>query len=156
VWWTFATFGIAAISAVEFFVDREHRAEVREVGRRSKKALEPLSRSERREVGRAVRTGAAVNDPRLAPAAVAMAAHVIAGRQRPLRWVTTVIFVVWLTIPAVAAWVDRRWGLAASLTIGPVFFLSMFAVGFGLGRTATDAYEANRRLNDQLRPPTSP
>jgi len=155
VWWTFATFGIAAISAVEFFVDRDHRADVREAGRRSKEALEPLSKSERREVGRAVRTGRAVTDPRLAPAAVAMATAVIAGRQRPLRWVTTVMVVVWLTIPAVAAWVDHRWGLAVSLTFGPVFFLSLFAVGFGLGRKATDACDANRLLNDQPRPPAS-
>lgn len=147
------TFGIAAISAVEFFIDRDHRADVREAGRRSKEATESLSKSERREVGRAVRTGRAVTDPRLAPAAVAMATAVIAGRQRPWRWVTSVIFVVWLTVPAAAAWIDHRWGLATGLTLGPVLFLCLFAVGIILGRRARDAFEANRRLSD---PPTPP
>jgi hypothetical protein len=152
VWWTFVTFGIAVVSVVELYVDRRHRADMREAGRRSKEALEPLSRSERREVGRAVRSGRAVADARLAPAAVAMATAVVTGRHRPWRWVTSVVFLTWLTIPAVAAWVQGRWVLAASLTLGPAFFLSMFVVGFQLGRTATDACEANRRVNDRLGP----
>jgi len=117
VWWLFVTLGIGAISVVEFFVDREHRDDVRAAGRRSEEAAERLDRSQRREVSRAVRTGRAVGDPRLGPAAVAMAAAIIAGKQRPWRWVTSVIFVVWLTAPAVAAWVEGRWVLASALCV---------------------------------------
>jgi hypothetical protein len=141
------TLGIAAMSAVEFAVDRERRDEARAAGRLSKQALDALSPADRREVGRAVRRGRAVDDPRLASAAVALATAVIAGRQRPWRWVTSVVFVVWLTVPAIAAWVDHRWGLAAALSLGPLCFLALFAVGIGLGRRATDAVEANRRLS---------
>lgn len=142
----FVTFGIAAMSVIEFAVDRERREDARAAGRRSKEALDSLSSSDRREVGRAVRQGRAVNDPRLASAAVALATTVIAGRQRPWRWVTSVVFVIWLTVPAIAAWVDHRWGLAAALSVGPVSFLSLFAIGIGLGHRARDASEANGRL----------
>ena len=82
-----------------------------------------------------------------------MAAAVIAGKQRPWRWVTSVILVVWLTAPAAAAWVEGRWALASALSLGPVFFLCLFAVGIVLGRRARDAFEANGRLIDQTWPP---
>lgn len=74
-----------------------------------------------------MRKGRDVDDPRLASAAVALAAAIIAGRQRPWRWVTSVVFVVWLTVPAVVAWVEHRWGLAVALSAGPVAFLALFA-----------------------------
>jgi hypothetical protein len=141
------TLGTAAMSAVEFAVDRQRRDDARAAGRLSKQALDALSRAERQEVGRAVRRGRAVDDPRLATAAIAMATAIIAGRQRPWRWVTSVVFVIWLTVPAVAAWADRRWGLAAALSLGPLFFLAMLAIGIGLGRHATAAVEANQRLS---------
>ena len=38
--WLFVTLGIAAISAVEYFVDREHHDGARAAGRRSEEALE--------------------------------------------------------------------------------------------------------------------
>lgn len=142
----FVTFGIAALSAIEFVADRERREDARIAARLSKEALDGLTRSDRREVGRAVRQGRSVNDARLASAAVALATTVIKGRQRPWRWVTSVLFVIWLTVPAIAAWVDRRWGLAAALSVGPVLFMSLFAVGIGLGHRAKEAFEANRRL----------
>ena len=94
MWWLFVTLGIAAISAVEYFVDREHRDDARAAGRRSEEALDRLDRSQRREVSQAVRGGRAVRNPQLAPAAVTMATAIIAGKQRPWRWVTSVIFVV--------------------------------------------------------------
>ena len=143
------TLGIAAISAVEYFVDREHRDDARAARRRSEEALERLDRSERREVSHAVRGGHAVNNPQLAPAAIAMATAVTAGKQRPWRWVTSVIFVAWLTAPAVAAWVEGRWVLASALSLGPVLFLSLLAFGTLLGRRARDALEVNRRFTDQ-------
>lgn len=146
VWWMFVTFGIAAMSAIEFAVDRERREDARAAGRRSKEALDGLSSSDRREVGRAVRQGRPVNDQRLAPAAVALATEVIAGKQRSWRWVTSAVFLIWLTVPAIAAWVDRRWVLAAALSVGPMAFLTLLAVGIGLGRRARDAFEANRQL----------
>lgn len=95
-----------------------------------------------------MRSGRAVADPQLAPAAVAMAAASIAGKQRPWRWVTSVIFVVWLTAPAVAAWLEGRWALASALSLGPVLFLCLFAFGIMFGRRARDALEANQRLMD--------
>ena len=95
-----------------------------------------------------MRSGRAVADPQLAPAAVAMAAASIAGKQRPWRWVTSVIFVVWLTAPAVAGWLEGRWVLASALSLGPVLFLGLFAFGIVFGRRARDAFEANRRLID--------
>lgn len=98
----FVTFGIAAMSAIEFAVDRERREDSRAAGRRSKEALEGLSSSDRREVGRAVRQGRPVNDQRLAPAAVALATEVIAAKQRSWRWVTSAVFLIWLTVPAIA------------------------------------------------------
>lgn len=152
MWWLFVTLGIAAISAVEYFVDREHRDDARAAGRRSEETLERLDRSQRREVSQAVRGGRAVGNPQLAPAAVAMATAIIAGKQRPWRWVTSVIFVVWLTAPAVAAGVEGRWVLASALSLGPVLFLGLLAFGTVLGRRARDALEVNRRLTDQTWP----
>lgn len=60
MWWLFVTLGIAAISAVEYFVDREHRDDARAANRRSKEALDRLDRSQRRQVSQAVRGQAVV------------------------------------------------------------------------------------------------
>ena len=152
VWWLFVTLGMAAIFAVEHFVDREHRDDARAAGRRSEDALERLDRSLRREVSHAVRGGRRVMDPQLAPAAVAMATAIIAAKQRPWRWVTSAIFVVWLTAPATAAWVEGRWVLASTLSLGPVLLLCLHAFGTVLGRRASGALEVNRRLTDQTWP----
>ncbi|MGI8809712.1 MAG: hypothetical protein ACR2KK_18100 [Acidimicrobiales bacterium] len=147
------TLGIGAISAVELFLDRKHRDAVRAAGRRSEDAVAHLDRSQRRDVSRAVRSGRAVADPQLAPAAVAMSAAIIAGKQRPWRWVTSVIFIAWLSAPAVAASVEGRWLLATALWLGPVLFLGLIAFRIVLGRRARDAFEANGQLVDRTWPP---
>jgi hypothetical protein len=148
VWWTFVSLGIALISVVELVITRGQRAEMRAAGRRSQDALRPLAKAEQQEVGRAVRRGRAVDDARLAPAAVAMAEAVMAGKLRPWRWVTPTIFFVWISVPVVAAAVRGRWGQAAVLSLGPVLIASMYALGAGMGRRAERALASNRRLRD--------
>lgn len=88
-----------------------------------------------------------MSDRRLAPAAVALATVVTAGKQRgPLRWATSVIFIIWLTVPAAVGWIRHQWLIAAALSLGPVFFVALLGAGIVLGRKAGEALELNRRL----------
>lgn len=137
---------LGALAAVAFALDREQHRASRAAHRRSKEALDALAPADRRAVGRSVRRGQAVPEPRLAPAAVALAEAVNVGRVRWWSSVNSAAFIVWLTVPALAASLDHRWGVAAALWIGPVFFLVIFGIGISLRHTAGAALEANRRL----------
>lgn len=154
MWWTLVTLALLVPLGAERIVDWEHLRNERAERKAWRAALKSLGSSDRRKVVRAVRAGRAVDEPRLAPAAVSMARAMIVMRvRRPLRWMNLVLGTAWFATPAVFAAVRHRWLLAAFLSAWPVLLITVVVLGPLVGRRADDALTANRRLVDE--PPSS-
>lgn len=147
MWWTLVTFLVVGMTGLELLVYREDRAPSRAAGRRFREANRTLRRSDRREVVRAVRRGRAVNDPRLAPAAVAMAEMIMTQPpRRPLRVVNNVLGLAWVTTPAVFAVVHGRWGWALFLWSVPLMIVSGLVFIHRTRPRAEDAFTLNQEI----------
>ncbi len=142
-----------AVVAIDQIVDRRRHASLRAVRRVWAETARTLSAAERRDIGRAVEAGTAVDDPWLAEPAMEMAAALLAYPPRtPLRRVGDALFVAWITAPAVIHGFRREWGWMAFTVLFPLLF-GLLTVWVPLSRRrAAEALDANRRI----RPPTEP
>jgi hypothetical protein len=143
------------VFAVDQIVDRTRHQRLRAVRRTWTDTARTLSAEERREVGRAVRAGNAVDDPWLAVPAMEMAAALLAYPPRtPLRRVGDALFVAWITAPMVVNGFRREWGWMALAALFPLL-CGVVAVWVPRSRKrAAEALEANRRIPSPKEPAT--
>ena len=135
------------VFAIDQIVDRRRHERLRAVHRAWRETARILSAEERREVGRAVRTGTAVHDPWLAEPAMEFAAALLAYPPRtPLRRVGDVVFATWITAPTVIFGFRQQWGWMAYAALWPLLFglLAYFAPRFRY--RSAEALDANRRI----------
>ena len=135
---------------VEQFLARDDLKRLRAVQKQWRAIWSTVTAEDRRLVRRAVREGRAVEDAKLAPAAVALAEVAVAARRaHPLRWVNLSFAVLVFSWAPVAEARRGNWGLALLLAVVPVLLVVVSLVPRINNARAAEALEANRRLAGQ-------
>lgn len=134
---------------------RDERRRVWSTQRTWRQIARTMPARDRREVGRAVRSGRPVGDVRLAPAAVALATAIVVNREarHALNWVAITVGLGWFCVPPVVAALDGRWTLALVAAIFPAFMIGVLLHTLRYEEGAETALVANRRLVEDPPPP---